>query len=87
MVKVESELKWATILQIAQSSHLDIALACMSNVLAEINEEMSKADKGSEEFIRLTHLATLFGGCYYAMRGVDGVLTGTVIEMLDSSNY
>lgn len=83
MVKVESELKWASILQIAQSSHLDIALACMSNVLAEINEELSKADKGSEEFIRLTHLATLFGGCYYAMRGADGIITSMVIDMLD----
>lgn len=87
MVKVENELKWASVLQVAQSSHLDIALACVSNVLVEIKEEMSKADKGSEEFIRLTHLATLFGGCYYAMRGVDGIVTGTVIEMLDSSNY
>ena len=85
MVKVESELKWASILQIAQSSHLDIALACMSKVLAEINEEMSNADKGSEEFIRLTHLATLFGGCYSAMRGVDGIVTGMVIDMLDNS--
>lgn len=87
MVKVENELKWASVLQVAQSSHLDIALACVSNVLVEIKEEMSKADKGSEEFIRLTHLATLFGGCYYALRGVDGIVTGTVIEMLDSSNY
>lgn len=87
MVKVENELKWASVLQVAQSSHLDIALACVSNVLVEIKEEMSKADKGSEEFIRLTHLATLFVGCYYAMRGVDGIVTGTVIEMLDSSNY
>jgi hypothetical protein len=83
MVKVESELKWASVLQIAQSSHLDIALACISNVLAEINTELSIVEKNSDEYFRLTHLMTLFGGCYSAMRGVDGIVTGMVIDMLD----
>lgn len=85
MEKVESELKWAAVLQIAQSSHLDIALACMSNVLAEINTELSVVKKNSDEYFRLTHLMTLFGGCYSAMRGVDGIVTGMVIDMLDNS--
>ena len=85
MVKVENELKWASVLQIAQSSHLDFVMMSLSNVLAEIKNELAAVDKGSGEFIRLTHLATLFGGCYYAMRGADGVLTGTVVEMLDNS--
>lgn len=83
MVKLEKELKWASVLQIAQSSHLDIALACISNVLAEINNELATVDKSSGEFIRLTHLMTLFGGCYYAMRSVDGIVSGMVIDMMD----
>ncbi len=83
MVKLENELKWASILQIAQSSHLDIVMACMSNVLAEINNELAAVEKGSEEYFRLTHLMTLFTGCYYAMRGADGIITGMVVDMLD----
>lgn len=83
MAKVEKELKWASILQIAQSSHLDIVMACLSNVLAEINNELSVVEKGSDEYFRLTHLMTLFGGCYSAIRGADGILTGMVIDMLD----
>jgi len=83
MVKVESELKWASVLQIAQSSHLDIVMMSLSNVLADINNELATVDKSSGEFIRLTHLMTLFGGCYSAMRGVDGIVTGMVIDMLD----
>lgn len=85
MVKLEKELKWASVLQIAQSSHLDIALSCISNVLAEINTELSIVEKNSDEYFRLTHLMTLFGGCYSAMRGVDGIVTGMVIDMLDNS--
>ena len=84
MVKLEKELKWASVLQIAQSSHLDIVLACMSKVLAEINNELAVVEKGSDEYYRLTHLMTLFGGCYSAMRGVDGIVTGMVIDMLDN---
>ena len=85
MVKVESELKWASVLQIAQSSHLDIVMMSLSNVLAEINNELSIVEKNSDEYFRLTHLMTLFGGCYSAMRGVDGIVTGMVINMLDNS--
>jgi hypothetical protein len=81
--KVGKELKWASVLQIAQSSHLDIAMACISNVLAEINSDLAAAEKGSDEYFRLTHLAMLFGGCYYAMRGADGIVTGMVVDMLD----
>lgn len=83
MEKVENELKWASVLQIAQSSHLDIVMMSLSNVLAEINNELAVAEKGSDEYFRLTHLMTLFGGCYSAMRGVDGIVTGMVIDMLD----
>ena len=85
MVKLEKELKWAAVLQIAQSSHLDIALMSLSNVLAEINTELAVVEKGSDEYFRLTHLMTLFGGCYSAMRGVDGIVTGMVVDMLDNS--
>lgn len=85
MVKLEKELKWAAVLQIAQSSHLDIALMSLSNVLAEINTELAVVEEGSDEYFRLTHLMTLFGGCYSAMRGVDGIVTGMVIDMLDNS--
>ena len=85
MEKVEKELKWAAVLQIAQSSHLDIVTASLAKVLDEIHAELAAVDKGSWEFIRLTHLATLFGGCFYAMRGVDGIVTGMVIDMLDNS--
>lgn len=85
MVKVEKELKWATVLQIAQSSHLDIVMMSLSNVLAEINSELAVVEKNSDEYFRLTHLTTLFGGCYSAMRGVDGIVTGMVIDMLDNS--
>lgn len=83
MVKVEKELKWASILQIAQSSHLDIVMASLSNVLAEINNELAVVEKGSDEYFRLTHLASLFGGCFSAIRGADGIITGMVIDMLD----
>ena len=83
MVKVEKELKWASILQIAQSSHLDIVMASLSSVLAEINNELSVAEKDSDEYFRLTHLMSLFGGCYSAIRGADGIITGMVIDMLD----
>ena len=83
MVKVKSELKWVSILQIAQSSHLDIVMMSLSNVLAEINTELAIAEKGSDEYFRLTHLMTLFGGCYSAVRGADGIITGMVIDMLD----
>lgn len=85
MVKVEKELKWAAVLQIAQSSHLDIALSCVLKVLDEIQKELSNVEEGSEEFVRLTHLQMLVGGCYYAMRGVDGIVTGMVVDMLDNS--
>ena len=82
MAKVEKELRWASILQIAQSSHLDIVMASLSNVLAEINNELAVAEKDSDEYFRLTHLMTLFGGCYSAIRGSDGIITGMVIDML-----
>lgn len=85
MVKIESELKWAAVLQIAQSSHLDIVMASLSHVLAEINNELAIAERGGDEYFRLTHLMTLFGGCFYAVRGVDGIVTGMVIDMLDNS--
>lgn len=85
MVKVESELKWASVLQIAQSSHLDIVVMSLSNVLSEIKNELAVVEKNSDDYFRLTHLMTLFGGCYYAMRGVDGIVTGMVIDMLDNS--
>jgi hypothetical protein len=85
MVKLEKELKWAAMLQIAQSSHLDIVMMSLSNVLAEINNELAVVEKNSDEYFRLTHLMTLFGGCYSAMRGVDGIVTGMVIDMLDNS--
>ena len=83
MAKVEKELRWASILQIAQSSHLDIVMASLSHVLAEINNELVIAERGSDEYFRLTHLMTLFGGCYSAVRGADGIITGMVIDMLD----
>lgn len=83
MVKLEKELKWASVLQVAQSSHLDIVMACVSNVLAEIENELKAVEKGSDEYFRLTHLMTLFAGCYYAMRGADGIITGMVVDMLD----
>jgi len=83
MIKVEDERRWASILQIVQSSHLDIVMASLSNVLAEINNELSVTEKGSNEYFRLTHLMTLFGGCYSAIRGADGIITGMVIDMLD----
>ena len=85
MEKVENELKWASVLEIAQSRHLDIVMMSISNVLAEINTELSVVEKNSDEYFRLTHLMTLFGGCYSAMRGVDGIVTGMVIDMLDNS--
>ena len=85
MEKVENELKWASVLQIAQSSHLDIVMMSLSNVLAEIKNELATVDKSSEGFIRLTHLMTLIGGCYAAIRGADGILSGIVIDMLDNS--
>ena len=85
MVKVESELKWAAVLQIAQSSHLDIVTASLANVLDEIQTELAVVEKGSDKYYRLAHLMTLFGGCYSAMRGVDGIVTGMVIDMLDNS--
>lgn len=83
MAKVEKELRWASVLQIAQSSHLDIVMGSLSHVLAEINTELGVVEKGSDEYFRLTHLMTLFAGCYYAMRGADGIVTGMVIDMLD----
>ena len=52
-------------------------------MLAEINNELAIVEKNSGEYFRLTHLMTLFGGCYSAMRGVDGIVTGMVIDMLD----
>ena len=85
MVKLEKELKWAAALHIAQSSHLDFVMMSLSNVLAEINNELAVVEKGSDEYFRLTHLMTLFGGCYSAMRGVDGIVTGMVVDMLDNS--
>ena len=86
MAKVEKELRWASVLQIVQSSHLDIVTASLSNVLAEINKELEVAEKGSDEYFRLTHLMTLFGGCYSAICGADGIITGMVIDMLDSAS-
>lgn len=83
MAKVKKELKWASIFQIAQSNHLDIVMASLSSVLAEINSELAVVEKGSDEYFRLTHLMTLFGGCYSAIRGADGIITGMVIDMLD----
>ena len=83
MVKVEKELKWASVLQIAQSSHLDIMMMSLSHVLTEINNELAITEKGSDEFFRLTHLMSLFSGCYSAIRGADGIITGMVIDMLD----
>ena len=85
MEKVENELKWASVLQIAQASHLDIVMMSLSNVLTEIKNELAAVEKGSDEYFRLTHLMTLFGGCFAAMRGVDGIVTGMVIDMLDNS--
>lgn len=82
MAKVEKELRWASVLQIAQSSHLDIVMMSLSNVLTEINNELAIAEKGSDEYFRLTHLMSLFSGCYSAMRGADGIITGMVIDML-----
>ena len=85
MVKVESELKWAAVLQIAQSRHLDIVTASLANVLDEIQTELAVVEKGSDKYYRLAHLEALFGGCFYAVRGVDGIVTGMVIDMLDNS--
>ena len=85
MEKVESELKWAAVLEIAQASHLDIVTASLAKVLDEIQTELAVVEKGSDKYYRLTHLMTLFGGCYSAVRGVDGIVTGMVIDMLDNS--
>lgn len=85
MEKVESELKWAAVLQIAQSSHLDIVAASLVKVLDEIHTELAVVEKGSDKYYRLAHLDTLVGGCFYAMRGVDGIVTGMVVDMLDNS--
>ena len=85
MEKVESELKWAAVLEIAQSSHLDIVTASLAKVLDEIQTELAIVEKGSDKYYRLAHLDTLVGGCFYAVRGVDGIVTGMVIDMLDNS--
>lgn len=84
MERVENELKWAAVLQIAQSSHLDIVTASLAKVLDEIHTELAVVEKGSEKYYRLAHLEALFGGCFYAVRGVDGIITGMVIDMLDN---
>lgn len=85
MEKVENELKWAAVLEIAQSSHLDIVTASLAKVLDEIQTELAVVEKGSDKYYRLAHLETLFGGCLYAVRGVDGIVTGMVVDMLDNS--
>ena len=85
MVKVENELKWASVLEIVQSSHLNIVLSSLAKVLDEIQIELDVVEKGGDKYYRLLHLETLFGGCFYAMRGVDGIVTGMVIDMLDNS--
>lgn len=86
MEKLKKEFEWASVLQIAQSSHLDMVMASLAHVVSRLGQEEAVVNKGSDEYMRVTYLKSLLSGCYFALRGADGILTGIIVDMLDSDS-
>lgn len=89
--KLDGEVRWGAILGTLQSDN-DKLLSGLRTVLGEISTDMSTLEyqlqsKGvapstDGRYNRYFQLKSLLGGIYYALRGVDGMLSGVIVELL-----
>lgn len=89
--KLDSEVRWGAILATLQTDN-DKLCAGLRTVLGEISTDMSTLEYQLQSngiapltdgrYNRLFQLKSLLGGIYYALRGVDGMLSGVIVELL-----
>ena len=82
MAKLVDELKWGSVLGIAQQ-RMDISRAMVLQVVAQINAEIGNHAVGSDEWSRLQRLLSLADGVCTSLVASDKILTGLVIDLLD----
>ena len=89
--KLDSEVRWGAILATLQTDN-DKLCAGLRTVLGEISTDMSTlvyalqsdgiAPSTDGRYNRYFQLKNFLGGIYYALRGVDGMLSGVIVELL-----
>ena len=82
MAKLVDELKWGSVLGIAQQ-RMDISRAMVLQVVAQINAEIGNHAVGSAEWNRLQRLLALADGVCTSLVASDKILTGLVIDLLE----
>ena len=82
MVKLVEELKWGSVLGIAQQ-RMDMSRAMVLQVVAQINAEIGNHAVGSAEWNRLQRLLALADGVCTSLVASDKILTGLVIDLLE----
>ena len=82
MAKLVEELKWGSVLGIAQQ-RMDMSRAMVLQVVAQINAEIGNHAVGSAEWNRLQRLLALADGVCTSLVASDKILTGLVIDLLE----
>ena len=82
MAKLVEELKWGSVLGIAQQ-RMDMSRAMVLQVVAQINAEIGNHAVGSAEWNRLQRLLASADGVCTSLVASDKILTGLVIDLLE----
>ena len=91
VTKLDDEVRWGAILGVLQTD-VDKFRMGLARVLEEVHSGMVKLEdelnsqgiipETDGRYNRYFQLCNLLGGIHYALKGVDGILSSTIVEML-----
>lgn len=91
VTKLDGEVRWSDILSVLQTDGDKIRVG-LARVYDEVHSGMVKLEdelnsqgivpETDGRYNRYFQLCSLLGGIHYALMGVDGILSSTVVEML-----
>ena len=85
MAKLVEQLKWGSVLQIAQS-RCDMSRSMVMQVGSEIHAMLENTEIGTDEYFELERLYQFVNGYVTCMMGADRMLTGIIIGMLSNGD-